>query len=82
MKNNIVFPSKGNWAVKKEGDENIKSVHESKLDAVKTAYKLAEKEGTDVIIINKDGKIENLNAHQIENFLRNKRINKIKPAEK
>ncbi len=72
MNNKIVFPSKGRWEVKNEGEEESLSVFDDKNEAVNYAYKLASKEGSGVIIISENGEVENIKSHELENYLSKK----------
>ena len=72
MNNKIVFPAKGKWEVKNEGFEESLSIFENKAEAVNSAYKLAAKEGSCVIIISENGEVENIKAHELGNYLNGK----------
>ncbi|MGI2327549.1 DUF2188 domain-containing protein [Planococcus sp. YIM B11945] len=53
-----VMPDDDGWAVRKEGEEEILSIHASKLEAAEEAKRLA-KEASTVAFLHYEGKLEN-----------------------
>ena len=51
------------WAVVKEGASRASSIHDRKADAVKSARQSARKEGVELVVHNKDGKIGQKDSH-------------------
>lgn len=55
--NQHVIPLGNGWAVKKENDNDLFIITEKQQDAIKVARKLAQANGSDLIIHAKDGTI-------------------------
>jgi len=58
--NQYVIPYEGKWAVKGENAENITSIHDSKKEAIETAKEIAMAGDAKIVILRKDGTIDNL----------------------
>ena len=58
----------GGWAVKRGGSTRIISRHRTKQDAVDSARKLSRRQGTELRIHNKDGKISDSDSHGNDPF--------------
>jgi len=56
-RNQHVVPYEGQWAVRKEGNTRITSVHRTKKDAVDVARESASSGSSEVVIHDRDGKI-------------------------
>ena len=55
-----VTPHINDWAVKQEGEKALISVFETKEEAIEAAKKIAISRETDIVILKKDGVIEEL----------------------
>ena len=55
-----VTPHINDWAVKQEGEKALISVFETKEEAIEAAKKIAVSRETDIVILKKDGVIEEL----------------------
>lgn len=53
-----VIPSHGRWAVKKDGNHKASSLHDTKEEAYSSAREIALRQGLDIIVHWKDGKIQ------------------------
>ena len=63
-KSNHVVPSKGTgWAVKKSGASKASKKFETKVEAVKYAKEISNREKTELYIHKKDGRIQNKNSY-------------------
>ena len=60
----VVPHGEGEWAVKKEGEDEPESTYTSKSEAVNEAKQMAESAGTMVYIHNEDGQIEDQENYQ------------------
>lgn len=58
----------GGWAVKRGGSARIISRHRTKQDAVDNARKLSRRQGAELRIHNKDGKISDSDSHGNDPF--------------
>ena len=62
-----VAPSNsGKWAVRREGGNRAASVHETKEQAVSSARTIARKEGSELVVHTKDGRISERNSYQVK----------------
>lgn len=62
-KNVHVVPKGNQWAVKKEGNQRVTSVHSRKEDAIERGRQEAEKEHSELIIHRQDGTIQDKESH-------------------
>jgi hypothetical protein len=63
-KQNIwISPRGSDWAVKKGGAEKALKVTDTKQDAIEKGKDLAKKEGVDLIIQGRDGKIQSKDSY-------------------
>lgn len=60
----VVPHGEGEWAIKKEGEDDPESTFTSKSEAVNEAKQMAESAGTMVYIHNDDGQIEDQENYQ------------------
>ncbi len=60
-----VMPYENKWAVKTGRSENPNSVHDSKKQAIDAAKEIAMASRGKLILMDKDGNIENLNETEI-----------------
>lgn len=59
-------PYEGSWAVKKEGEDEPVSTHDSKSEAAEEAKKQAKEAGTMAILHDEEGQIETQENYQEE----------------
>jgi hypothetical protein len=64
--NQYVMPYEGKWAVKGENADKITSVHETKKDAIETAKEIAMANDAKLVVLRKDGTIDNLGFKGID----------------
>lgn len=58
MKKNVhIVPKDGNWAVRKENSKRVLRVTETQKEAIELGRSHAEKEGSELLIHGKNGKI-------------------------
>lgn len=62
-KNQHVVPKNGEWAVRGEGNARTTSTHKTQKDAINTARDKAQKQGSELIIHGRDGKIREKNTY-------------------
>ena len=64
-KEHHVVPNKdkGGWDIKKSGSERSSKHCDTKDEAVKTARKMSQDQGTELVVHNKDGKIALKDSH-------------------
>lgn len=62
-KNVHVVPHDNGWAIKKEGNQRVSNVYDTKQKAQKLATKYAKSEKVELIIHNKDGRISTKNSY-------------------
>jgi hypothetical protein len=63
-KNVHVTPNKnGGWSIKKEHNEKATKVTETKKEAVDIARKISKIENSELVIHDKDGKIQSKDSH-------------------
>jgi hypothetical protein len=63
-KRNVHVVPKGNqWAVRKEGNKRVTSIHQRKEDAEKRGRQEAEKEHSELIIHRQNGTIQDKESH-------------------
>lgn len=59
----VVRTADGKWADKREGNERASSVHDTQAEAAQAAREAAKRQGTEVYIHGRDGKIREANSH-------------------
>lgn len=62
-KNQHVVPKDGGWAVRSAGSTRASSIHDTQKDAVDKARERAQKEGSELVIHGRDGKIRERNTY-------------------
>jgi uncharacterized protein YdaT len=67
-RNQHVVPHDGGWAVKGEKASRATEVFDHKKDAVDRARGIAQKQGTELLIHGRDGKIESRDSHGHDPF--------------
>ena len=63
-----VTPHINDWAVKQEGMDAMISVHNTKEEAIEAAKEIAIGREAELVILKKDGTIENLGIYPIDPF--------------
>jgi hypothetical protein len=61
-----VMPIDEKWAVKREGSEEIVSSHDRKKDALEVAKELAMGTEAELVILRKDGTIDNTGIYSVD----------------
>ena len=64
----VVSNADGGWDVKRGGAKRASSHHETKADAVGHARELSRKQGTELRIHNRDGRIADSDSHGNDPF--------------
>lgn len=62
-KNQHVVPRDGGWAVRGEGNSRASSTHQTQKGAIGAAREQAQKQGSEMIIHGRDGKIRERNTY-------------------
>jgi hypothetical protein len=62
-KNQHVVPKDGGWAVRGEGNSRVTSSHTTQKGAIEAARGRARKQGAELIIHGRDGKIRERNTY-------------------
>lgn len=62
-KNQHVVPKDGGWAVRGEGNSRASSTHQTQKRAIDAAREQARKQGSEMIIHGRDGKIRERNTY-------------------
>jgi hypothetical protein len=62
-KNQYVVPTQGGWGVKGEGNRKLTAKTDTKADALKIGKKIAKNQQSELIILGRDGKIQNKNSY-------------------
>ena len=62
-KNQHVVPSDGGWAVRSAGSARASSTHETQKAAIEKAKERAQREGSELFIHGRDGKIRERNTY-------------------
>lgn len=62
-KNQHVVPRQHGWAVKPEGSNRASSVHRTQQDAINQARDIARRQGSELLIHGKDGRIRERDSH-------------------
>lgn len=62
-KNQHVVPRDKGWAVKSEGSSKASTIKPTQQKAIESAVKIAKKEGSEVVIHGKDGKIRDKDSY-------------------
>jgi hypothetical protein len=64
MKRNVhVVPRNGEWAVRKEGAQRDSSHHDTQSAAIGVARHTAQREGTELLVHGRNGKIRDRDSH-------------------
>jgi uncharacterized protein YdaT len=62
-KNQHVIPHQQGWAVKSEGASKASSVHETQKEAIDRGREISRKQGTELLIHGRDGRIRERDSH-------------------
>ena len=63
-----VTPHIKDWAVKQEGLKSMISVHHTKEEAIKAARQVATIRNAEIILLKRDGSIDNLTVYSISSL--------------
>lgn len=58
-----VVPHESGWATRREGAERVGSTHDTQREAIDAARERAIREGTEVVIHGRDGKIRDSDSY-------------------
>lgn len=58
-----VIPSAGGWSIRQAGSAKASSVHKTQQEAVARAREMAQKEGSELFIHGRDGRIRERNSY-------------------
>jgi uncharacterized protein YdaT len=67
-KNQHVVPHGGKWAVKGDGNRRVSRVTSTQQDAIKVAREIARRQGSDVVIHGRDGRIPDKDSYGSDPF--------------
>lgn len=67
-KNQHVVPHGGSWAVKGEGNKRATSVHDTQKGATDAARRIAQNQGSELVIHRPDGRIRDKDSHGHDPF--------------
>lgn len=62
-KSRHVVPRGDQWANERAGSKRATSLHDNKVDAVGAARSAARKEGSELVVHNRDGRIASKDSH-------------------
>ena len=67
-RNQHVVPHKGDWAVRGAGNQRVSSVHPTQREAIDTGRSASRKQGTELFIHGKNGRIRERDSHGNDPF--------------
>ena len=67
-KNQHVVPHGDAWAVKGEGNKRATSIHDTQADATVAGRRIAENQGSELVIHRPDGRIRDKDSHGHDPF--------------
>mgnify|MGYP002780391153 CR=1 FL=1 len=67
-KNQHVVPHPDGWAVRGAGNERVSSIHDTQAQAAAQARATAERQGTEVLIHGRDGRIRERDSYGNDPF--------------
>ena len=67
-KNQHVVPKGDQWAVKGEKNGRVTSYHNTQSDAINSAKEISKKQGSELLIHGKDGRIRERNSYGNDPF--------------
>lgn len=67
-KNQYIVPTQGGWGVKGEGNSKLTAKTDNKTDALKIGKEIAKNQQSELIILGKNGKIQNKNSYGNDPF--------------
>lgn len=67
-KNQHVVPHGDDWAVKGAGNQRATSIHNTQQEAVDAARRIAQNQGSELIIHRPDGRIRDKDSHGHDSF--------------
>lgn len=62
-KNQHVVPHNGDWAVRGAGNSRVTSIHDTQSDAASSARRIAQNQGSEVVIHRADGRIRDKDSY-------------------
>lgn len=67
-KNQHVVPHRSGWAVKGEGNKRATSVHDTQKAASDAARRIAQNQGSELVIHRPDGRIRDKDSHGRDSY--------------
>jgi hypothetical protein len=67
-KNQHVVPRGDSWAVKGAGNKRATSVHDTQRDAIDAGRRVAENQGSELVVHRPDGRIRDKDSHGKDPF--------------
>ena len=67
-KNRHVVPHENGWAVKGDGAQRSSSIHSTQAEAIERGREIALKQGTELFIHGRDGRIRERDSHGRDPF--------------
>jgi uncharacterized protein (UPF0262 family) len=67
-KNQHVVPHGDDWAVKGAGNQRATSIHNTQQEAVDAARRIAQNQGSELVIHRPDGRIRDKDSHGHDSF--------------
>jgi hypothetical protein len=67
-KNQHVVPHNGQWGVRGEGNDRFTSLHDTQAKAIDAARKIAQNQGSELFIHNRQGQIRDRDSHGNDPF--------------
>ena len=67
-KSQHVVPHQGQWGVRGEGNERLTSLHDTQAEAIHAARTIAQNQGSELLIHNRQGQIRDRDSHGNDPF--------------
>ena len=67
-KNQHVVPHHGQWGVRGEGNERLTSLHDTQAEAIDAARTIAQHQGSELLVHNRQGQIRDRDSHGNDPF--------------
>jgi cytochrome b len=67
-KNQHVVPHQGQWGVRGEGNGRLTSLHDTQAEAIDSARTIAQNQGSELFIHNRQGQIRDRDSHGNDPF--------------
>ncbi len=67
-RNQHIVPHEGGWAIRGAGSQRATSLHRTQREAIDTGREIARKQGTELFIHGRDGRIRERDSHGNDPF--------------